>query len=131
MNLIAVALALILMLPAPRAAAAEEHATVSITILPGPLIVTLDREDAVVVLTVDDMTGSGAGWWASVDCTCAIVPAGDPAAVAGMALDRDGGPRLVGSTLVAERGRGMGVYQLTFRFEPGVWSLTFAQGPRP
>jgi hypothetical protein len=105
--------------------------TVSLTIRPGPFLVSLDATSGEVVLMVDDSTGSGAGWWVTVDCTCQTRPLGAPIAVIGQTIDATAGPRLTGRTLVAAPGHGMGVYRLAFAVAPGEWTMTSGRGAIP
>src|SRR5215213_6975477 len=107
MKLLVLALVLALSLSAGALAQSQTN-TVSLSILPGPFTYGLTREAGVIVLNVDDSTGSALGWWITVDCTCTVVPAGNPLTIAGQALDPAGGPRLVGRTLIAEPAHGMG-----------------------
>jgi hypothetical protein len=118
------ALLVALVLSLSLAGAAEAHDTVSFTVLPGAFDASLEVQGDLVVLTVEDATGSGQGWWVTVQCDCTVVALGEPRMVAGQAIDAEGGPHLAGQTLIAEPGHGQGLYTLAFRALPGNWTVT-------
>ncbi len=128
MKVLALIFAFVLALSAGGVQAQSSSNTVSVSIVPGPFTVSLTRDDDLIVLDVDDLTGAGRGWWVTLDCTCAIVPAGEPIAIAGQKLDSTGGPRLIGRTLIAKTGHGMGRYLLPIQATEGVWTLTYGNG---
>ena len=115
--------------PAPATA----QNTIAVTIVPGPFVAVLAPAGDTLVLTVDDLTGRGRGWWVTVACTCPLVPAGSLQTDAG---DPALGPHWAGPTLLAAPGQGVGRYRQAFANQPGTWTVTWGQGeptpgPRP
>ncbi len=111
-------------------AEAQSTTTVTLTILPGPFIAELTSEEDVVVLTVNDLTGSGAGWNVAITCNGrSVVPVGITEVIAGMPIDGSHGPILTGSTLRADPEFGMGYYRQKFQECSGLWTITTVQGP--
>jgi hypothetical protein len=126
-----IVVSLIAMLSLSGFSAAHASNSVSLSILPGPFLVTLAADGDALVLEVDDLSASARGWWVTIDCACPVVPEGGVTVLAGQEPDRSGGPLFNGKTLSAEPGHGMGHYQVIFRSAPGTWTLTYGQGEGP
>jgi hypothetical protein len=117
----------LLMLVLFPSAAGASTSSVSVTILPGPFTATLAEEDGLIEITVVDATGSGRGWWVTVDCTCDWMPLG---AIQNPGGDGERGPHWDGTTLIAGPDEGMGIYRQTILAPSGRWLISSSQGGR-
>jgi hypothetical protein len=115
------------LLPLSPATAAAQDST-SVSIRPGSFSTTLTVIDGVAVLTVLDATGSGNGWWVTVECTCSWVPSG---AIQSASEDAGQTPHWTGTTLVAGPDQGMGIFEQTLLAAPGQWLVSSGQTVQP
>lgn len=127
MKVIVLLLALLALIPSTVGAASGSSA-VSVDIVPGSFTATLTVDDGVAVLTVDDSTGTGRGWWVTVSCSCGMVQTGEIQTLAGDTTHR---PHWQGATLVANSDEGLGTYRQLFAASRGRWIVTSGQGQRP
>ena len=124
MKVLVVLVALVALIPA-SVVAESSGSTVSMDIASGPFSTALSFEGEYVVLTVDDATGSGRGWWVTVSCACLLEKVGEIATIAG---DSQHEPRWLGATLVADEHEGSGAYRQMFKAVGGDWVVTSGQG---
>jgi hypothetical protein len=121
-------IALLALIPASVAADERSTSSTSVSIKPGPFLTTLAVDNGMAVLTVVDATGSGRGWWVTVECTCGWD-------LVGAVRDAHGGtehtPQWEGTTLVADPDEGMGTFRQTFVATAGRWIVSASQGERP
>ncbi len=111
------------------AAAQESHtSTVVMVIQPGEFTATLTFEQGIAILTVDDATGTGRGWWVTVECSCRWERIGAVQTLVGNPAD---GPQWEGSSLVARRNQGVGIYRQPLGATFGDLVITASQGERP
>jgi hypothetical protein len=122
-QVVGLALALI-----PVSAGAERANTETLTILPGPFVAGPSVEGDVVVLTVDDATGTGTGWLVNVTRDCLLIPVARPQLIVGQAIDPIHGPRWDRARPIAGHWYGNGRYRLALQAVPGSWTLTTTRG---
>jgi hypothetical protein len=128
MKTIILFIALLALVPGSAAAAQSGTTSTSVSVMPGPFTTTLTVDDGVTVLTIIDATGSGHGWWVTVECTCDWSFAGD---VRDVSSETEHLPHWDGTALVAGRGEGMGTFSQAFVAAPGQWIVSASQGERP
>jgi hypothetical protein len=127
-RIVVLLIALLSLIPSTASAQDSSKSTVTLTIMPGPFTASLMVDDGVAVLTVVDATGSGRGWWVTVDCSCDWVLAGGIQNPGGNA---EKGPHWEGATLVAGLDEGMGTYRQKLLATQGRWVVTSSRGERP
>lgn len=126
--LVALIIVLCVLFPTITAAHASTSTSTSVAVRPGSFSATITFKDGVAVLTVIDATGSGNGWWVTVDCSCSWAPSG---AIEAASSDPEQMPHWSGATLIAGSDQGMGRFQQTLLATPGQWLISSGQNVQP